>query len=174
MRSEEKVEVALRSSGQDFVKPRALAQSKLEEEQAEVPAILASRETPSKNGDEPQEFKLVPFDCTAAEMKEVFTEYIKGVDESITKTFNCDIDNLIETANSGPDSCWLQIKSGDSLEGICVYNLDLTQYYVRRIMLLHFSVKNMQAFSTALREVQNYILMHDNCAEVRCCLSQTN
>jgi hypothetical protein len=57
------------------------------------------------------------------------------------QTFNCDIDELIAIANSGPDSCWLRIKSNGKLVGMCVYNLDLTQYAFRRINLLHISMK---------------------------------
>lgn len=53
------------------------------------------------------ELILEPFDYTAAQMKEFFNGYKKSISDGILKTFNCNIDMLIETANSGPDSCWL-------------------------------------------------------------------
>ena len=89
------------------------------------------------------ELILEPFDYTANQMKEFFLKYQKEVSEGIHQTFNCDIDNLIATANSGPDSCWLQIMQNGKLQGMCVYNLDLTQYAFRRINILHISMKQM-------------------------------
>jgi len=60
-------------------------------------------------------------------MKNFFNQqYMPMVGNEIRQTFNSNIDELISKASSGPDSCWLQIKSGCKVVGMCVYNLDLT------------------------------------------------
>ena len=104
--------------------------------------ILESEDEEEDEDDILDELVLEPFDFTAEQMKNFFSQqYAPMVGNEIKKTFNCDIDHLVSTANSGPDSCWLQIKSNNKLVGMCVYNLDLTQYAFRRINLLHISMK---------------------------------
>ena len=73
------------------------------------------------------ELVLEPFDINASQMKSFFNDqYRPCLSQKVLDTFNCDIDELIQVANSGPDSCWLRIKSNNKLVGMCVYNLDLT------------------------------------------------
>ncbi len=105
-------------------------------------------------------------------MRKFFKNYIGKVEPCILQTFNCDVQHLIKISNAGPDSCWLQIKQSNKIIGICVYNLDLSQYQFRRINLLHISIQKMALFGKALLSSMKYILMHDNCNQIYCSLAQ--
>ena len=133
--------------------------------------IIEDEEEEEDEDDILDELVLEPFDYNASQMRSFFNiEYKPQLGKQFLQTFNCEIDDLIQTANSGPDSCWLQIKSNNKLVGMCVYNLDLTQYAFRRINLLHISMKQMGQFSKALKSSLKYILMHDNCTQIYCSL----
>jgi len=57
-----------------------------------------------------EELIFEPFERSAPEMKKFFKGYVKRIDGDFKKSFNCDIDSLIDITTSGPDSCWLAIK----------------------------------------------------------------
>ena len=62
-----------------------------------------------KTNKQHSDVKLVIHDQAPFRIKENFQEYITEVDDKIKKTFNCDIDDVMDKLTNAPDSCCLWI-----------------------------------------------------------------
>jgi hypothetical protein len=75
-----------------------------------------------KTNEQHSDIKLVILDKTPTKIKNTFQDYIGKVDEKIRKSFNCDIDEVMDKLTNAPDSCCLWIESSGEIIGICAFN----------------------------------------------------
>ena len=114
----------------------------------------------------PDEIRLVPLQVYETEIEKIFLDHTQQITDTMRCSFSSSIDEIIQICNSGQDSRWIQIKKGSSVVGLVAANINGSNFTVRRLQILYFTVTDISFYEEALRLLLDYFWRKDPCDDI--------
>lgn len=112
------------------------------------------------------ELTLVPLEAFETEIGDIFSNHNEHVEDILRRSFNSSITDILNISNSGQDARWIEIKRGGQHLGLAAANINSSNYTVRRLQLLYFTVTDLSLHEAALTLLLDYFWKKDPCDDI--------
>lgn len=144
-----------------------------EKEEKPKSANRYSNQEDSKELESDTTLRVVPLKAHESEIRKIFADYSQNVDEAIRRLFMFSVDDLVQMCNTGQDSRWYQVKKGNAFVGLAALNISSSNFTVRRLQLLYFTVTTREIYEEALGLLLDYLWKKDPCDDIWVGLNHT-
>ena len=109
------------------------------------------------------------------QLTDELVQYFENLEPSLKESLICHPQKLLSRANAGQEPRWYKIYNDANPRervGFGVITIDNSNFIVRRIILLHFSVLDKNEYKTYLHKFIDFVWKNDSCSEIKVSLFQ--
>jgi hypothetical protein len=117
-------------------------------------------------------YKCGPWGVMESSFEETLAGHIDLIPQTYRMTIMSDPEKILRTLGRNLDARAVAYTRTNSetqettLEGVCIYYVDVSSYKNRRVILSHISVVNSEVFEEFLGSATEYIFQNDICSEI--------